>query len=248
MVGTKDLGGWAAGGLTAQTRGLCAMSCSKSSICPKLCSVDRVSKIPESCTASFPRAAASFVRAADGSDSFMTRLAPSDWTNFMSVWEAVVITRTPDAVASWMAKAPISEAPLMMRIVCSFSPSSRFSDRARGRGRFRWFLWYSPTTARVTERGSVAASWNARESGMAETSACGKVENRCSPACDTLPALLCWRYLARPESISLFLVIHWSGESLRHHPLSGSEPRHILADLHNGADHILAGDCLSRVC
>jgi hypothetical protein len=142
-VGTK-LPGAEPGGFTAQTRGLCAMSCSRASIWAKLASVDRVSKIPESCCA-VPVAriaAASSVRAVDGSDSSITRLAPSDWTNFASVAEAVAITRTPDAVASWMARAPIAEAPFMMRItlsVCPCSPSA-LSEYARGRGRFRWFF------------------------------------------------------------------------------------------------------------
>jgi hypothetical protein len=81
-----------------------------------------------------PRAAA---RDAPGSST--TTLAPSDRTKFASVWEAVAITLTPDAVASWMARAPISEAPLTMRIVCSSpaSPSRVPDEHARGRGKFR---------------------------------------------------------------------------------------------------------------
>lgn len=124
----------------AQTGGLCAMSCSKASICAKLCSVDRVSKIPESRMGAVPKAAAS---SAGGACSSTTTLAPSDRTKSTSDLEAVDITRTPDAVANCMARVPISEAPLMMRIVCSSSssPSSRVSRCACGRGKFRLFLW-----------------------------------------------------------------------------------------------------------
>jgi hypothetical protein len=60
----------------------------------------------------------------------------------------------------------------------------------------------------VIDRGSVAASWNSRESGITEVRACGTVENRWSPACETLPALLCWRYLRRLESTSLFWLCY----------------------------------------
>jgi len=109
-------------------------------MCAKLASVDRVSKIPKSCAGFGTRIAdASSACAVDGSESSTTMLAPNDWTKDTSFEEAVEITRTPDAVASWMARAPIDEAPLMMRIVCSSSASScRLSDdRARGKGRSR---------------------------------------------------------------------------------------------------------------